>query len=153
MYSAQATNGLGVTDGSGTINPAALNSSGTISLISSWHAVARDAMPRALGAMRCNRPLHYRDTDILGPVGALAGSAAAISPDTSPRGVKRSRSPDTYGELATSESFGEDGMLIPHSRRPSLAAATCWLRARGAAGEHSTDDEILRQANHESDGP
>lgn len=30
MYSVQTTNGLGVTDGSGTINPAALNSSGMI---------------------------------------------------------------------------------------------------------------------------
>lgn len=44
MYSAQATNGLGVTDGSGTINPAALNSSGKLSPISPCYAILRDAM-------------------------------------------------------------------------------------------------------------
>ena len=106
MYSAQATNGLGVTDGSGTINPAALNSSGKIT--------ARYRAPRA----RCDALLpavHYRGVaDILGPhLGALAHSAASISPDTSPRGVKRSRSPDTYGDLPADDNFGEDGMLIP----------------------------------------
>jgi hypothetical protein len=52
MYSAQATNGLGVTDGSGTINPAALNSSGKFPPISPRRAVARDAMPFSVA--RCD---------------------------------------------------------------------------------------------------
>jgi len=82
MYSAQATNGLGVTDGSGTINPAALNSSG-----------------------------------------ALANPAANLTPDTSPRGIKRSRSPD-YGDLPSGDGLGDDGDSKPRKRgRPMKSRA------------------------------
>jgi hypothetical protein len=42
-------------------------------------------------------------------VGALTNPAATITPDTSPRGIKRSRSPDTYGDLPPSDGFGDDG--------------------------------------------
>jgi hypothetical protein len=73
MYSAQTTNGLG-TDGSGTINPAALNSS------------------------------------------VLSNQSATITPDTSPRGIKRSRSPDTYGDLPTGDNLGDDGDSKPRKR-------------------------------------
>ena len=41
MYSAQTANGLGVTDGSGTINPAALNSSGKIVLVMRTYMISR----------------------------------------------------------------------------------------------------------------
>jgi hypothetical protein len=75
MYSAQTTNGLGVTDGSGTINPAALNSSG-----------------------------------------ALTNPAGTITPDTSPRGIKRSRSPDIYGDLPSGDGLGDDGDSKPRKR-------------------------------------
>ncbi|RDL41901.1 uncharacterized protein BP5553_01880 [Venustampulla echinocandica] len=68
MYSAQTRNGLGVTDGSGTINPAALNSSG-----------------------------------------ALINPSVTITPDPSPRGTKRSRSPDTYGHLPQGDRLADDG--------------------------------------------
>ncbi|KAF4632457.1 hypothetical protein G7Y89_g5667 [Cudoniella acicularis] len=74
MYSAQTTNGLGVTDGSGTINPAALNSSGV-----------------------------------------LTNPTANITPDTSPRGIKRSRSPDTY-DLQQGDGLGDDGDSKPRKR-------------------------------------
>jgi hypothetical protein len=40
--------------------------------------------------------------------GALA-NPATITPDTSPRGLKRSRSPDTYGDLPTGDNLGDDG--------------------------------------------
>ncbi|KAH6678449.1 chromatin remodelling complex Rsc7/Swp82 subunit-domain-containing protein [Halenospora varia] len=75
MYSAQSTNGLGVTDGSGTINPGVLNSSG-----------------------------------------ALTNPTANISPDTSPRGIKRSRSPDTSGDWQQGDGLGDDGDLKPRKR-------------------------------------
>jgi hypothetical protein len=32
--------------------------------------------------------------------------------DTSPRGVKRSRSPDTYGELPTGDGGADDGTSV-----------------------------------------
>lgn len=32
-----------------------------------------------------------------------------ITPETSPRGVKRSRSPDTYGDLPPGDGLGDDG--------------------------------------------
>ena len=32
-----------------------------------------------------------------------------ITPETSPRGIKRSRSPDTYGDLAPGDGLGDDG--------------------------------------------
>ncbi|CAG8958911.1 hypothetical protein HYFRA_00012908 [Hymenoscyphus fraxineus] len=67
MYSTQTTNGL-VTDGSGTINPAALNSA------------------------------------------ALANSTANITSDQqTPRGIKRSRSPDHYGGLTQNDNLGDGG--------------------------------------------
>jgi hypothetical protein len=49
MYSAQATNGLGVTDGSGTINPAALNSSGKISHTTGTPAKSPAQFPPVVG--------------------------------------------------------------------------------------------------------
>jgi hypothetical protein len=33
-----------------------------------------------------------------------------ITPETSPRGIKRSRSPDTYGDLQQGDGLGDDGM-------------------------------------------
>jgi hypothetical protein len=41
--------------------------------------------------------------------GALTNPAATITPDTSPRGIKRSRSPDTYGDLPSGDGLGDDG--------------------------------------------
>jgi hypothetical protein len=108
----------------------------------------RDAVGRGRDALLST--VHYRIivADILGPLGALANSAAPISPDTSPRGVKRSRSPDTYGDLPADDNFGEDGTLLPHARRPSPVATTCLLRARAgqAAGRRGNlaNDGILR---------
>ncbi len=32
-----------------------------------------------------------------------------ITPETSPRGIKRSRSPDTYGDLTSGDGLGDDG--------------------------------------------
>ncbi|OCK73926.1 hypothetical protein K432DRAFT_410296 [Lepidopterella palustris CBS 459.81] len=59
--------GNGMMDGSGTINPAALNSSGV-----------------------------------------LAAPPSAVASQATPRGTKRSRSPDTYGDVASSERGDED---------------------------------------------
>jgi hypothetical protein len=89
-------------------------------------------------ATRCRLP--WRDamrsgwfaTDILGPVGALASSAVSLSPDTSPRGIKRSRSPDTYGDLPAEDNFGEEGMLMSHARRPSPLLREASARGRSA---------------------
>ncbi|MCJ1292225.1 hypothetical protein MMC34_003775 [Xylographa carneopallida] len=79
MYTAShpvstAMNGMGadMIDGSGTINPAALNT----------------------------------------PVSVLPTPTSTTAPSSSPRGVKRSRSPDIYGDLPPG-SQGDDGMCTP----------------------------------------
>lgn len=46
----------------------------------------------------------------------LSNQSATITPDTSPRGIKRSRSPDTYGDLPPGDGLGEDGMYILYER-------------------------------------
>lgn len=113
MYSTQSANGLGgVTDGSGTINPAALNSQGMRKLL----------LSRDLGAYRRRDHIHGRllecdalvmlsdqetKADYL-PPGALTNPATILQ-DTSPRGIKRSRSPDTYGDLPPGDDLGDDG--------------------------------------------
>lgn len=135
MYSAQATNGLGVTDGSGTINPAALNSSGKLPRIYLAIARERDVVFYLLSAVaRCAviRVSLRVETDSRALLGALAHSAASLSPDTSPRGLKRSRSPDTYGDLPADDTYGDDGTYIltrvvrPLLLRAAGAFAGCW---------------------------
>lgn len=116
MYSAQTTNGLGVTDGTGTINPAALNSSGKISPGSAYGPALCDTVTLLLG----RAPFWMFVADIGHHLGTLANSAASISPDTSPRGLKRSRSPDTYGDLPAEDNFGDGGTLVEHPRRLQL---------------------------------
>ena len=63
------------------------------------------------------RACHRRDLDLSTAivisadpkkVGALANPN--ITPETSPRGIKRSRSPDTYGDLTPGDGLGDDGM-------------------------------------------
>ncbi|KAI9737319.1 MAG: hypothetical protein M1818_005852 [Claussenomyces sp. TS43310] len=92
MYSAQ-TNGLGadMTDGTGTINPAALNSSG-----------------------------------ISGPP----------SSEISPRGVKRSHTPDTYGDLATGDGT-DDGGSKPRKRGRPMKP-----RSSGGVSESPTQSSM-----------
>lgn len=57
---------------------------------------------------RDSQSLQVRADKILRP-GALNNPAANLSPDTSPRGLKRSRSPD-YGDLPPGDNLGDDGM-------------------------------------------
>jgi hypothetical protein len=102
------TSSLGVTDGSGTINPAALNSgmsqsqtriafAGTIILL------------QLLGERSILVILTYQ----LLPSSVLTWKkVGALTPETSPRGIKRSRSPDTYGDLAPGDGLGDDGMWL-----------------------------------------
>lgn len=58
------------------------------------------------------------DADMNFQAGALTNPTANITPDTSPRGIKRSRSPDTYGDLPPGDSLGDDGK---HLDRANLA--------------------------------
>ncbi|KAM3071411.1 hypothetical protein ACMFMG_009006 [Clarireedia jacksonii] len=48
--------------------------------------------------------------------GALPSPATGISSNETPRGIKRSRSPDTYGELPTGENLADDGDSKPRKR-------------------------------------
>jgi len=48
--------------------------------------------------------------------GALSSAATAISSNEVPRGLKRSRSPDTYGELPAGENLADDGDSKPRKR-------------------------------------
>lgn len=112
MYSAQTTNG-NVGLGSGTINPAALSSSGMVLrshlVLVAWiRAIAGETV--VCGDFFIAAMLTYQWPLTLSfEVGALSNNTATITPDTSPnqRGIKRSRSPDIYD---TSDQFvGDDG--------------------------------------------
>jgi hypothetical protein len=110
MYSAQTSNGLGVTDGSGTINPAALNSG--MSQAQTHIPFAGTIPPfQLLGELPFLVMLTYQllPSSVLTwkKVGALTNPT--ITPETSPRGIKRSRSPDTYGDLTPGDGLGDDG--------------------------------------------
>jgi len=59
-------------------------------------------------------------TDIDLNVGALANPA---TPDTSPRGIKRSHSGDTYGDLQDGDNLGDDGTCFVD---PIEVLATCF---------------------------
>lgn len=81
MYSVQSTNARGANESSGTINPAALNSPGS-----------------------------------------LSNQTGTITPDTSPRGTKRSRSPNIYGDVPAGEEQGDETYFKPQKRgRPAKA--------------------------------
>jgi hypothetical protein len=56
-------------------------------------------------------------------VGALTNPT--ITPDTSPRGIKRSRSPDTYGDLTPGDGLGDDGTSLLAKKFCSLNS---WCR-------------------------
>jgi hypothetical protein len=49
---------------------------------------------------------------MLGIEVGLSNQSATITPDTSPRGIKRSHSPDIYGDLPPGDNLGEDGMYF-----------------------------------------
>jgi hypothetical protein len=74
--------------------------------------------------------------------------ATTITPDTSPRGIKRSRSPDTYVDLPTGDSLGDDGTS---SFDPAIAislhsnarvAIVAMLHARAADGRIYANDDV-----------
>src|ERR1700744_105476 len=102
-------NGVGaMSDGSGTINPAALNASGTLSFIgvpnlTTWKAMRplcrsrldsppRRAHRRLNPKIPSSCPLSRALTDLVYVTGGLIQS----STESGPRGVKRSRSPEQY---------------------------------------------------------
>lgn len=95
--------------------------------------------------MRCDRDSSWLT---LAPLGALATTAASLSPDTSPRGHKRSRSPDTYGDLPADDTYGDDGMYIPHAR---WAFLTLLARSRSNREEDFANEDIWRQVNLENE--
>jgi hypothetical protein len=105
----QTSNGLGVSDGQ-TINPAALSSctfylSSPIIPSAREKFIGRDAIPISRS---CNANLSLSQSVLTSNLTALANQT--ITPETSPRGVKRSRSPDPYSDLAHGEHLGDDGM-------------------------------------------
>ncbi|TAQ84177.1 hypothetical protein B7494_g7498 [Chlorociboria aeruginascens] len=111
MYS--ATNGM---TAGGTINPAAL-SSGKCALRSSIDMIESSSF-----RLHDMRDPSESDVDFsivrasLTAKGALSNPATAITPDPSPRGTKRSRSPDTYSDLPHGEALGDDGDSKPRKR-------------------------------------
>jgi hypothetical protein len=113
MYSAQ-TAGLGVTDG-GTINPAALNSGRPQSqtrlslagVIPQFHNSTPPTARRAFCPCSFDLSTAAVISADMEEAGALTNPI--ITPETSPRGIKRSRSPDTYGDLPLGDGLGDDG--------------------------------------------
>lgn len=67
--------------------------------------------------MQTSNGLGVSDGQTINPA-ALSSSLAnqTITPDTSPRGVKRSRSPDPYSELSHGDPLGDDGDAKPRKR-------------------------------------
>lgn len=64
--------------------------------------------------LRGDQRLLLQRADNISRPGALTNPAAAnITPDTSPRGIKRSRSPE-YGDQPLGDSLGDDGMWWPY---------------------------------------
>jgi hypothetical protein len=107
----QTSNGLGVSDGQ-TINPAAL---------SSCMSCPSSRVPSRSRKERFRRSATqvflYSDLDVSLSQSVLTSNLTAlanqtITPDTSPRGVKRSRSPDPYGDHTHSDHLVDDGMLF-----------------------------------------
>lgn len=124
MYSAShpvstSINGMGsdMIDPSGTINPAALNTTGITRFLLSppprtdlrqEFCVASAALPplRVESSSRAGRSFCYDvEADDLHVASVLPTPSSVPTHDTSPRGVKRSRSPELYGEI----SHGGDG--------------------------------------------
>ncbi|KAI9674693.1 MAG: hypothetical protein M1817_001596 [Caeruleum heppii] len=118
MYSAAqpvstSMNGMGggIIDGSGTINPAALNSAGKrFGLLD-----GRQRPTRALGCLSVpassSRDSSRHDLFFVHFADDFISTAILSNPtasDTSPRGVKRSRSPDTYDEVPATGEGGDD---------------------------------------------
>jgi hypothetical protein len=95
-------------------------------------------------------------------IGALTNvnPATTITPDTSPRGIKRSRSPDTYGDLPTGDILGDDGTssfdpAISISLHSNVRVAiVAMLHVRAADGRNYANDDLSLQVtqNHESAG-
>jgi hypothetical protein len=83
-------------------------------------------------------------------IGALTNlnPATTITPDTSPRGIKRSRSPDTYGDLPMGDSLGDDGRssfdpatgISLHSN--ARVAMVALLHVRAADGSTHANDDV-----------
>ena len=131
-----AANGMGsdIIDGSGTINPAALNTAGRAppfptswSGPSAWRicfdarSFRGDAKPTdhvATPSRTCWMSL----ADICSVLIAVLPPSATVNvQSTSPRGTKRSRSPEPYGDLPAGPEADDVGMLIaPASRRSRM---------------------------------
>jgi hypothetical protein len=124
MYSAhQTANGLASMEG--TINPAQLNSSSSkllqVARMRFLHPNAKLQFIHSCAASS-SRSLLTLD---LHPV--ISNPPQTITPDTSPRGVKRSRTPDTYGDLPTGDGGADDGTSICSHRSASTAALRYFL--------------------------
>lgn len=67
--------------------------------------------------MQTSNGLGVTDGQTINPA-ALSSSLInqTLTPETSPRGVKRSRSPDGYGDLPHGDHLGDDGDLKPRKR-------------------------------------
>ena len=98
------------------------------------------------------------DANIAAKLGALANPA---TPDTSPRGIKRSHSGDTYGDVQEGDNLGDEGMfiddpfccasgLVPVTIAPHLnLVAMCYSCAFPSSITFSNQFQVT--PNHESE--
>ena len=113
-------NGIGdMSDGSGTINPAALNASGTLYFIGFLPPTTCKAVRplcRSTPDSFLHRAHHRLAVDILASMSlsrpstdqvAQTGGLIQSSTESGPRGTKRSRSPEQYGEYHPGDDDGE----------------------------------------------
>lgn len=110
----------------GTINPAALSSSMPIP-----NQVSFVAHPAFDPRYAPSNFADFSDDNYLLSRTALTSKSLGlanqtVTPDTSPRGVKRSRSPENvYGDLPQSDQIGEDGTFLLSGNAPSLYLQLC----------------------------
>ncbi|MCJ1475907.1 hypothetical protein MMC13_004571 [Lambiella insularis] len=126
-------NGMGadMIDGSGTINPAALNTPGITTLHLSSLSGARPLLCSPLLPTFCayttdtpsdSLPLLPWDCKLtrsrFSPVSVLPASTSINASNASPRGIKRSRSPDIYGNLPVGGQDDDDDKPRKRGRPP-----------------------------------
>lgn len=125
------------------INPQALSASPTPGKLD-WNRIVSHriaSMPLA-GRMRRMLQLDFHCCDTAfgwrtrTDAGWRAGLSNPIAPsETSPRGIKRSHSPDTYSDLP-GDNLGEDGMYLYNQRQLRLVTAVAPVRRRAAILKH-----------------
>ena len=132
-------NGIGdMSDGSGTINPAALNASGMLYFIGFLHPTTCEALrllcrstsdsllQRVHHGIAWSTPISMSLSRASADQVYETGGLIQSSTESGPRGIKRSRSPEQYGEYHQGDDDGKcfAGLEVPRNS-PWGAADLC----------------------------